>query len=89
MKKIIISKELIQEGKNIVDGIYFPLNGFLKQKDLSSVLENMRLENGKVWTMPIVLDIDERTQKKIAKEKEVNLVNSKGESIFILKEIST
>ena len=88
MKKIIISKELIQEGKNIVDGIYFPLNGFLKQKDLSSVLENMRLENGKVWTMPIVLDIDEKTKKRIASEEEIQLTNSKGEVIFLLKRIS-
>jgi len=55
---------------------FYPLNGFLNEKDYKSVIENMRLANGKLWPIPIVLPIDEITKEKIKHEEYVILKNS-------------
>ncbi len=36
---------------------YYPLNGFLHQRDYESVLENMRLSTGELWPIPVCLDV--------------------------------
>ena len=42
----------------IMNGGFSPLNGFMNKADYDSVLNNMRLANGEVWPMPIMLDVD-------------------------------
>ena len=59
MKKIVVSSEIMQEAKNIIDGFYDPLDGFLHKEQLTSVLDTMHLLSGDVWSMPIVCDVDE------------------------------
>ncbi len=41
----------------IMNGGFYPLDGFLTQKDYENVVENMRLANGKIWPIPITLDV--------------------------------
>ena len=41
----------------LLNGGFAPLAGFLDQKDYDSVLEPMRLEDGTLWPIPIVLDV--------------------------------
>lgn len=55
-------------------GAYSPLTGFLTEKDYESVLKNMRLSTGDVWTIPITLPIPVERAKKIKIGDEVNLV---------------
>ena len=47
--------------ENIAHGVYSPLKGFLTSDDFQSVLDDMRLTNDLPWTIPIVLDIKEKT----------------------------
>ena len=44
----------------ILDGSLDPLNGFMTKEDYNAVLETMRLENGKIFPIPIVLDVNEK-----------------------------
>jgi sulfate adenylyltransferase len=83
MKTIQVNNEIIQEARNIVDGAYDPLRGFLKKGDLLSVLDNMRLLSGEVWPMPILLDITKYTAEKIKGEKSVRLVGNEREDVVI------
>jgi sulfate adenylyltransferase len=53
-----LNEELLQDCINIATGLFAPLNGFMNSADYHSVVDNMYLENGEVWTIPISLDID-------------------------------
>jgi sulfate adenylyltransferase len=76
---IFVSKEVIQEGRNIIDGLYKPLEGFLGKDDLDSVLNNMRLSSGEIWSMPIILDIDRKEVSEIGSNKEIIITDGKDE----------
>ncbi|MBN1162395.1 sulfate adenylyltransferase [Patescibacteria group bacterium] len=69
--KIYASTERIKDIKNISLGVYSPLTGFLYKKDYRNVLKHMRLANGIVWTIPIVLDISETDKKRISDNERV------------------
>ncbi len=47
----------------IAIGAYSPLTGFLGEKDYLSVLKEMRLANGTVWSLPIVLRLPEDVER--------------------------
>ncbi|HPT00937.1 MAG TPA: sulfate adenylyltransferase [Candidatus Aminicenantes bacterium] len=75
-----VSEEMAQETKNISDGLFSPLEGFLKERELLSVLETMRLPDNTPWTVPILLDIDEATREAL-KGKESLLLTRQGTPI--------
>ncbi len=85
MKKVRVSKEIIQEGKNIVDKLYDPLKGFFGKKDLDSSLKNMRIASGEVWSMPVLLDIDEETFSKVNNERDFLITD--GKESLVIKDI--
>ena len=57
-----VSSDLRNDAENIATGVFSPLEGFMNQDDLVSVLKEGRLRNGIPWTIPIILDVE----KKIA-----------------------
>ena len=49
----------------IMNGAFAPLNGFLGKNDYENVLSEMRLENGSLWPLPIMLDVDKQFSEKL------------------------
>jgi sulfate adenylyltransferase len=43
----------------LINGAFSPLRGFLCRADYECVLERMRLEDGSLWPIPVVLDLPE------------------------------
>ncbi|MCH8058408.1 MAG: sulfate adenylyltransferase, partial [Proteobacteria bacterium] len=43
----------------LLNGAFSPLEGFLEQADYEKVCDEMRLESGILWPMPITLDVSE------------------------------
>lgn len=87
MLKIQIKDDIVQDVQNIVDGVYAPLTGFLYQNDFQSVLDKMRLSDGQVWGMPIVLDIGEQVAQNITNGEDVVLEDEQGVEVAILKNV--
>ncbi len=81
---IDISADLANDVENIADGIFSPLEGFLNQQNFESVISKGRLANDIAWTIPIVLDVDEETSKKMKESGDVLLKNPEGTGIAIL-----
>ena len=81
---ISITNDLAIDVENIADGIFSPLEGFLNQQDFESVVSRGRLSNDVAWTIPIVLDVDEDTSKKMKDAGDVLLKNPEGTGVAIL-----
>jgi len=86
-KTISLNEEQIKDIKNIARGVYSPLKGFLKEDDFGKVVTEMRLSDGTVWPIPIVLDISKKEQKRIKKEKDILLINSDSKPVALLENI--
>lgn len=41
----------------LLNGAFFPLKGFLEERDYQSVMNNMRLADGSLWPIPVTLDV--------------------------------
>ncbi len=65
LKKITVSYWDLSELENIAIGLFSPLEGFMNREDYNSVLDNMRLSNGIVWTIPIVLSVSKEVANEI------------------------
>lgn len=86
-KDLFLDEDKIQDVQNIAYGVYSPLTGFLKKEDFQSVLSEMRLTSGVVWSIPIILDIDKNDYLKIKKENEVLLRAKTGEPVALLRNL--
>ena len=84
LPKIQLNESQQMDAEQIGIGTFSPLEGFIGEKDFHSVLDNMRLANGLVWPLPIVLDVDQRQADKLVNGAEVGLVNGRGEVVAIL-----
>jgi sulfate adenylyltransferase len=54
-------------------GALSPLTGFMVEKDYRSVLEEIRLSSGLVWSIPITLSVDDEGMKRVGRSDTVTL----------------
>ena len=52
-----VREQIAHECVNLAYGFFSPLTGFMGSGDVASVADSMRLTNGYVWPIPIVLDV--------------------------------
>lgn len=60
----------------IACGAFSPLEGFLAEDDYLSVLENMQLKNGIVWTIPITISATKEEIKDFKEGEDIALLGS-------------
>ena len=65
-------------------GAMSPLEGFMTEADYRSVVDGMRLANGLVWSIPVVLSAKNKEQEKLTPGKEVALVDEAGHALAVL-----
>jgi len=83
--KIIINSETWKVVKNICFGVFSPLEGFMIENEMESVLNNMRLENDIPWPFPITLDSSDEQAEKIRIGDSVILTTESGYAISLLR----
>lgn len=86
--QITIPETLLADIEMIAIGGFSPLNGFLNHADYSSVVENLRLANGTVWPIPIVLATDEATKNTLKPGQPAALVfNGEIQAVIHVEDI--
>ena len=62
----------------IVNGGFNPLKGYMNRDDYLNCVSNMRLKNGKLWSMPITLSINEKKMTELKHSDYVILKHETG-----------
>ncbi|ODV93615.1 hypothetical protein PACTADRAFT_51393 [Pachysolen tannophilus NRRL Y-2460] len=73
LKSIVLTERQLCDLELILNGGFSPLTSFMNEKDYTSVVENMRLANGLLWTMPITLDLSKTDASKFSVNERVTL----------------
>src|SRR3989338_3409355 len=55
MQTLEVSDDTLLDMANIATGAFSPLEGFMGQQDLIDVLASNSLQDGTIWTLPVVL----------------------------------
>ncbi|HHY73575.1 MAG TPA: sulfate adenylyltransferase [Bacillus bacterium] len=75
-KEIEIDTTALSDLDLIGNGAYSPIEGFLGKEDYESVIENMRLSSGHVWSIPITLPVTNEQADTLSTGDEVKLTNN-------------
>ncbi len=62
----------------LMNGAFSPLEGFMGKADYESVCDNMRLESGVLWPLPITLDVSEEFAADIEAGETISLRDPEG-----------
>ena len=62
----------------LLNGAFSPLNGFMDKENYESVINDMRLQSGDLWPIPITLDVDTKFAENIEKGETISLLNKEG-----------
>jgi len=62
----------------LANGGFSPLTGFLNQADYESVCSSMRLADGTLWTLPVVLDLPEEVAEGLKVGSSLALRDAEG-----------
>lgn len=84
LPKIKLDDNKQMDTEQITVGTYSPLEGFMGQEDFLSVLNSMRLANGTVWPLPILLDVSQETADDLTEGEVVGLTDEKGDVMALL-----
>lgn len=74
-KTVVLNDRELCDLELLLNGGFSPLDGFLKQNDYKSVLDNLRLESGELWSMPIVLA---KKNQEFSEGETIHLCNSEN-----------
>ena len=73
MYKLTLKKHQYLEFEKLAIGAFSPLVGFMTETEFNSVVNDLRLPDGKIFPLPVLLDIDRTIYLKILKLSEILL----------------
>ncbi|MEF3168241.1 MAG: bifunctional sulfate adenylyltransferase/adenylylsulfate kinase [Deltaproteobacteria bacterium] len=68
----------------LVSGGFSPLKGYMGRADYENVLEEMRLADGTLWPLPVVLAVSEKTAERLAPGTRAALRDPEGFMLAVL-----
>lgn len=81
---LVVDENAEIEIKNISQGSFAPLDGFMTARDYHLTVQEMRLESGAPWTLPVTLDVSEEDGKRLLKCERVVLKDRNGKALAFL-----
>lgn len=75
---LTLSKRQMCDLELLINGGFHPLQGFMDRETYESVLENARLPDGSLWSIPITLDVAETFAEKLEIGQQIALRDNEG-----------
>ncbi|NHJ87890.1 MAG: sulfate adenylyltransferase [Asgard group archaeon] len=75
MQQLQINEEVVEDLNNIARGVFSPIEGFMGQEDVDSIIKHDRLANDLAWTIPLTFDLAESVTKQYSIGDDIVLVN--------------
>lgn len=69
----------------IATGGYSPLEGFVNRSDYESIIEEMKLTNGHLFPVPIVLSTDDDTASQLKNQRRAAISNGHDKTLAIIE----
>ena len=85
LRKLEIDSVAISDLELIAVGVFSPLTGFMKKADYDSVVTDMRLDSGVVWSIPITLSVSSGVASSIDIDEEIALTDANASILAILR----
>ncbi|KAF2073459.1 hypothetical protein CYY_005244 [Polysphondylium violaceum] len=87
MPSLLLSKKQLCDIELLLNGGFSPLTTFMDQSTYDGVVENMKLSNGLIFPMPIVLDISQETLDIVqaTESKDLALRDEEGNLIAVIR----
>ncbi|WP_426962137.1 sulfate adenylyltransferase [Haloparvum alkalitolerans] len=79
LPRIQLDERLFQDAMNIANGRYSPLKGFMSSDDFLKVVHDRTLEDGTVWPLPVVIDVDADLAAELEPDERAALVDPAGD----------
>lgn len=83
-KSLDLTERQICDLELLMNGGFSPLVSFMNKANYTSVLRDMRLSDGTLWPMPIVLDVSEEFAKGLKKGEPIALRDREGVVLAML-----
>lgn len=83
-KKFVVDENCLLDAQQIALGTYSPIKGFMNKENVTSILENNLLIDGNIWTLPIILQIKDKSELSGFINERVVLTSKDGEHIAFL-----
>lgn len=81
---IELSHGQFQDVINIANGRFSPLKGFMARNDFLKVVHDMTLEDGTVWSLPVILDVGPEKASDLVPGEFATLVSPEGSEIGVI-----
>jgi sulfate adenylyltransferase len=81
LPRVHLDTRTLSDLQMIASGVFSPLEGFMLHEDYESVVEDMRLSSGLVWSIPVTLSVDEEAARSLREDSLVALVDSSREPV--------
>ena len=83
-KSVDLAPRQVCDLELLLNGGFSPLTGFMNTEQYDSVCSDMRLPDGVIWPIPIILDIPEALAKDLKSGERVTLRDPEGVMLAVL-----
>jgi sulfate adenylyltransferase len=81
---VTLNQNVLFDFANIARGVYSPLRGFMCRNDFLKVINDLTLESGAAWPLPIVLDIGTELADRMEPGDQIGLRGPDGKPVGII-----
>jgi len=81
---VSLDRNLLFDLANIARGVYSPLRGFMSRNDFLKVVNDLTLESGVAWPLPVVLDVGADLANDIGPGQRVSIRRSDGTPVGVM-----